>query len=470
MNNRAESLIVSKCQTPSIDENLFDSFQAAHLDRTATYTELSVTGERKSQAIEAFQRGEDVDLSAHQLSDERLQERLYALREWKEQLLSDNSIDADIKQIYRWRVNEDIAKLHILEASRSGDMRHFRRWNEFVYGKPDEDIYRASLDWVAHDAEVLLQKQNQDPAISQAAQTVLNLLEGERGYRELLIPEDEVFQQVRAHQFAPGGYFDQLLDGVDIPKDKKITPEIGNPILQHIITNNLKSDYGLRPSSSGSWSVNHAEKVVEYPENYSLSYERFVGLAAGHEIGQHYAEKVNGFLSVLQLLSSGLDRTEHGNEGTAMVREMSMYETFADFAKTPRWREIIRRGIGVGYGHGVGGIEPHTSQQTYALMNAIDTMYQTKLTPKDAEATAAKAHRKTGIFMVRTNRGVDGEQGGAFLKDKVYPEGHVKTWLTLATLGVKALDASLLGKYDINNPRHIKFLQDRGILPDNHVR
>ena len=459
MKIQREGLLVPESLTPPVDLELFESLQAARLDKTATYTQLSITGERKEAALVALRNGEDVDLTASHLDEETLRERLLALRGWKKDLLANDAIDPDLKQVYRWRVNEDIANVHLLEASRKGDMPRFRRWNEFIYDKPDEIVYRAALDWVANDAEQLLAKPDQKPAIIEAAQNVLSLIGNDRGYRELLIPEDEVFQEIREDQMQSGGYFEMLLDGVELPSEGKITKELGNAALQHIIVYNLKSDYGLRPSKTGDWSVNHAERFVEHPENYSLPLERFIGLPAGHEIGQHYLEYVNGMRADVRLLSRGLDRTEHGNESTALVREMALYKTFADFAKTVRWREIIRREVGIGFGYGVGDDEPRTTNEIYAFMNAIDTMYQAKLTPDDAEATAEKAHAKTGKYIIRTLRG-----GSVYLKDKVYPEGHETTWRTLAEKGPSALEDSTLGKYDINNSRHIQFLQNRGIV------
>lgn len=465
MKIRREGLLVPERTTPPVDLDLFETFQAAHLDKTAAYTEMSVTGERKEKALVELARGENVDLTIQDSDPARLQERLQALRAWKHNLLQDKSLDPELKQAYRWKVNENIANIHMLEASHSGDMARFRRWNEFIYGKPNEAVYRAALDWVAHDAELLLEKPDQKPAIAEAAQTVLSLLESERGDRELLVPDAAIFDAVRRDQLQPGGYFDLLLDGADIPREGKITKEIGNVALRHIITNNLKSDYGLRPSKTGDWSVNHADGYIEYPENYSLVPARFIGLPVGHETGQHYLEKINGLQADVRLIGSGLDRTEWGNESTAIVREMSQYETFADFAKTVRWRDILRREICIGYGHGIGAEQPRSSQQIMSFMSAIDRMYQSKLTPNDADATDAKTFDKTSKLLIRTLRGVDGSQGGVYLKDKVYLEGHVATWQTLAAKGPQALDDSTLGKYDINNSRHIVFLQNKGILP-----
>jgi hypothetical protein len=43
----------------------------------------------------------------------------------------------------------------------------------------------------------------------------------------------------------------------------------------------------------------------------------------------------------------------------------------------------------------------------------------------------------------------------------------VSNWLTAATRGPQAISEGDLGKFDINNPRHIQALQKVGLLPDN---
>ena len=464
MTIQREGLVIPETNTPPVDLELFESFQAAHLDKIDVYEQLTPTKERKQLGLDALRRGEEADFSVHEngrdLDEMVIAERLNTLQQWKHDLIADESLDADIKQAYRWKINEDIANLHMLEASRVGDMPRFRRWNEFIYGKPDEDIYRASLDWVAHDAEQLLDKSD-STAVIEAAQNVLAMLENERGYRELLVPDDETFQAVREDHLREGGYYALLLAGVKLPKTGKISNEEGEAILRHVVRNNLQSDYEPEDSPGAAWSVVHSRRTFRRPKVYNMLVKRFQGLGLGHEIGTHLLEYVNGTRGPVRLASRGLDRTEWGSEGRAIVREIVPYESFEEFGKIVRWRDILRRDIAIGYGWGVGQDEPRTTQQLYQFMKTIDTMYQTKLTPDDPVEIEEKAHKKTGDLLAdRVLRG-----GGVYLKDKVYAEGHVATWLTAALRGPRAISDGDLGKYDINNPRHIKFLQDKGVLP-----
>lgn len=174
---------------------------------------------------------------------------------------------------------------------------------------------------------------------------------------------------------------------------------------------------------------------------------------------------MNGFNGPIQLASSGLDRYELGNEGRALIREQVPFETFDEFGAVVRWRDVLRRHIAISYGHGVGDDEKgHSSAEVYNFLNAIDTMYQTKINPDDPEKTLGAAHKKSSDLVLRVLKGTNGAEG-AFLKDKVYLEGHVASWLTASLHGADTISQGDVGKFDINNPRHVTRLQRVGLLP-----
>lgn len=467
MKYERQGLLLPEQTQTQVDHEVLPGFEAAHLGAQETFKDLEVSKERQGAIKNAWHAGEDASLLTEHLDKEDLTARLGSLQEWKQELLDRDDIVPDIKQAYRWRINEDIARVHMLEASRSGDMRNFRRYNEFIYGKLDEDIYRGALDWVAHDAEVLLADPSTSDMAHMAAQNVLDMLEGKRGYREILVPSEEIFQAVREDHMRPKGYYALLLAGVKIPNEGKINNELGDPILRTVLTENLKSDYAIADASGASWSVAHSRGAVERPASYNLPWQRFIGLPLGHEIGSHLLEKENGKRGPLGLAAKGLDRTEAGNEGRATIREQIAYDTFDEFGGLVRWRDMLRRDIAIGYAEGVGEDGLKSSSETYAFINTIDIMYQAKLKPNDPlKAVQEKAQAKTDTLLLRILKGTDGK-GGAGLKDKVYLEGHVASWLTAALHGAERISEGDLGKFDINNPRHIALLQAHGLLPDN---
>ncbi len=466
MKYEREGLLLPQPKEQSPDAELFDSYTNLLSSGVETYKELSVAGDKKKSAIEALHSGENADLTADNLNISKIEEQKQELLDLKSELIVDDNIDPEYKKLYLWKINESIANMNILEASKNGNMRSFKKWNEFIYGKPNGEIYSAALDWVASDADKMISVPGQQQSVIDAAEKVLSLIGNCRGNRELICPNEDTFEKVRVDHMRPMGYYGLLLAGVEIP-DGKISNEVGDPILRHIVKNNLESPYELINASGSSWGVSHSNGTIERPESYNLPSKRFVGLGAGHEIGSHLLEKENGSRGPVSLASVGLDRYELGNEGRAVIREEVMYDSFAEFGKLPRWRDILRRHIAISYANGTtNGEKPKSSSEVFELINAIDVMYQSKLTPEDSEATISKANAKTDSLLLRVLKGTDGT-GGAYLKDKVYLEGHVACWKTANEKGPGAIFDGDLGKFDINNPRHITLLQNFGLLPDN---
>ena len=460
MTYEREGLLLPLREEPQIDAELYESLETVLGDGAAVYEQLNVSSDRKETIVEAWHSGEDASLTIDEVVEDNLLMKQAALRQWKQELLQRDDLDTDLKQLYRWKVNEHIASVNMLIASSKGDMINFRRWNEFIYGAPDEDIYRGALDWVAHDAENLIAEEGQNQAIIDAARNVLNLLSDKRGYRELLAPEEKTYEDVREDHMRTTGYYGLLLAGVEMPKGK-VTREVGDPILQQVLKN-IGSTKPIIDASGATWGV--AAEGVKRPKEYNMILKRFLGLGLGHEIGSHEIERINGTRGPLAIAAEGLDRYESGNEGRAVIREEVQYETFDAFGKILRWRDIMRRHIAISYASGVGEDAPHTSSETYDFMNTIDLMYQTKLKPTEPEVAFEAAQKKTDDLLSRVLKGTDG-RGGAYLKDKVYLEGHVSNWLQAATHGPKAISEGDLGKFDIANDRHLMTLQKFGLLP-----
>src|SRR5437868_5097993 len=129
MKYEREGLLLPKQTEAAEDQHLYESFSAAHLDAQETYKELSLQAHKKAHVFDKWHNGEDASLVADHLDNASLERRLDSLTSWKRELLAKQHIDQDIKQAYRWRINEDIASVYMLKASADGDMRSFRRWN-----------------------------------------------------------------------------------------------------------------------------------------------------------------------------------------------------------------------------------------------------------------------------------------------------------------------------------------------------
>lgn len=464
MSYERQGLLLEKPTQPAEDAPVLASMRIARENVGPTYKQLTLDPERKAHALEQLHNHQSPNMCAEQLDDVALSERLSAMRAWKRELLALEDIGADIKQAYRWMINEDMANIHMLRASAAGDMRSFQRWNEFIYGKPNEQIYTAALDWIAVDAEGLIETFGADSAPGEAAQVVLDAIGGKRGDKTLLMPDEEVFEVVRQDHMREGGYYALLLDGVQVPEEGKVDQEMGEPILTHIVRNNLHSDYEIAYVDGSTWGVDHSRGVVEVPRKYNMVIPRFKGLGPGHEIGTHLLERVNGERGPVAAAGRGLDRNERG-EGRAVLREQVVYENFDQFGRLVRWRDIMRRHIAISFACGTADDRPATAAGTYDFMYAIDLMYQTKLKPDDPEAASAGAQKKTDALIPRVLKGTDGT-GGAYLKDIVYLEGNVAVWHFAKEHGPGAISDGDLGKFDITNPRHVAILQKAGLLPE----
>lgn len=460
MNHKRDGLLLPERDAPQIDETL-DAKLAKSLGMSReTYSDLEVEAVKKLQIVDAWHNGRDHELLADHQDVGPFLDRKERLEMLRIELHDDQSIDVDLKDAYVRKIDEEIAKAVMVIASSTGDMELFREANESVYGKPDEDVYRAALDWIVHDAERLLETHSDRPTVVAAAQRVINLLGEQRGYREILAPEERVFEAVRQDHMRPMGYYGLLLSGVTVPEGK-ISNEVGDPILQTVLKN-IGSNYAISDADGASWSVAHSEEAVKRPGVYNMPRNRFIGLGAGHEIGSHLLERLNGERSPLKILVRGMDRYELGNEGRAVIREQVPYETFDEFGKLVRWRDILRRHIAISYATGVGEDSSHSSSEVYQLINTIDTMYQTKLTPDDLDAATQKAQQKTDTLLLRVLKGTDGTSG-AFLKDIVYLEGNIASWVTAAE-SPEAISDGDMGKHDINNPNHVRLLRKVGVL------
>lgn len=455
-------LLLPEATEPPRDIALYDAFKKALLDAPEIYKDLTMTPEAKEAAVAAWRRGEEADIRPLHLDESVLAERLTSLKKFKQEFITDTSLDLTIRQVYRWRVNEAIANVHMQICAFKGDEEGYRRWGEFVYGKPNTEIYRAALDFVANDADAMIASNPDNPAVVEAARDVLDRIGELRGDRSILSPNPETFAEVRADHFRrDSGYYALLFSGVEMPSSGKVTNEQGEPILEHILKNNLKSQYELVDAPGAAWGVVHSRAEVERPAVYNMLWQRFVGLGPGHEIGSHLLEYENGRRGPLRILSDiGLDRYELGNEGRALIREQVVYNTFEEFSKTIRWRDVLRRAIAIGFAHGTDVSPAHKQAETYEFMLAIDRMYQTRVSPDDLEKIGRISSNKTETLLTRMYR------GGVYLKDKVYLEGNVACYKAAEQKGAEIISFGDTGKHDIANDRHIEALQNYGVLPE----
>ncbi|HSX30922.1 MAG TPA: hypothetical protein VLE99_03330 [Candidatus Saccharimonadales bacterium] len=445
-----------------LDGPLFDALYAA-TDAKETYQLLTIPTGRRAELLADFaESGAEPDLSATHLDLSELEVQHTILWTFKAWLLSGSNADVppDVIQMYRWKVNEQIANIRIARASLLGDTERFRRYNVFVYGEPDPQVAAAVADWFRSDA--LTHAGSEHQPVRDAAAELLHLVADRGGQRQDLVPDPVAFQRVRAEHYRDGGYYALLLAGVELPRTGPVTTEIGNAALLQVRANLGAGDYAIVDAAAGAWSVNNRQREVSRPATMNMILERFVGLV-GHEWGSHVLEWLNGTLSGVGLAALGFDRYENGNETRALLREEVVYKSFDEFAKTRRWQDVMRRQFAIALGHGTPGYEPMTFGQVHAVLSTVDRLWERARTPGNPERADARARQRTDDLLMRVLKGTNGK-GGAYLKDKVYLEPHADLWQAAGD------NPAIIGhgdrlKCDMLNERHTNFAAERGIIP-----
>jgi hypothetical protein len=332
----------------------------------------------------------------------------------------------------------------------------FQVANQAQYDMPDPKIFAAACAWLR--AEAARHVANSDPEISAAARGVLELipdLGADPGY---LQPDAGTFRRVRELHYRPGGFFDQLLAGADVPTSGLITQTGGDAIVRQAIKN-IGSDYRSTTSPGDLWGVDHVNKTVIHPSAYALNRAGFIGIIA-HEIGSHLLERTNGLRQPLRLLGLGLNHYERLNEGRALLREQLIFDDPAAFeAHSFGWRYNILLHVAISCGAGLTG-RTYGFIQVYELILAVCRLWKLTRTP-----TTKIDREPAGVFAwhlaTRALAGTDGS-GGAYYKNIVYLEGNIRSWQLAKTDPAVILRCDG-GKFDLTNPEHRKILEDLNV-------
>jgi hypothetical protein len=252
----------------------------------------------------------------------------------------------------------------------------------------------------------------------------------------------------------PGGFYDLLFGHASLPTKGVIETAAGDRLLTRLLVALNALGYRLADTDDGFWGVRYGTQAIVRPAQYVLPAVQFLGIV-GHEIGSHLLERLNGQRQLLQLLGSGLAHYEQGNEGRALLREQVVHASWADFAATARWHEILRRHFAVCLGLGYGNDQPRNFVEVFSIMHAVDTLWSMVETNNTTAAQVA-ADTATWDLLVRVLKGTDGT-GGAFAKDIIYLEGNLAAW-QIAAQDPAQIMLGDSGKFDIANPEHLAII------------
>ncbi|MBT4153497.1 MAG: DUF1704 domain-containing protein [Candidatus Magasanikbacteria bacterium] len=355
----------------------------------------------------------------------------------------------DVKQAYRWKINEKIAEVRMMKAALNGNMKRFSKYTSFVYGEPSAQVFGYTLATESKKAHDALSSDN--PDIAAAAQQLIEILPEGSAHDVAALPTQNI---VDAMQVQTLDAFSEAMAAVDTKVEQYEAGQI-QEVFREAMSSLELTGWTVEVVDTGktSISVNQEEKKVVVPEGRSMTAKKLQQLIV-HEIGTHVARRVNGEHSKLQLLGLGLDRYERGEEGVATMREQAVTGDVQDFAG-------MAGHLGIALARGVDG-QKRGFREVYEIIRA--QMYLEKLlSGMDPAAASGKADTLAYNRSVRVFRGTDGKTPGVcFTKDMIYREGNIDIWNLVGEDPDAAMQFSV-GKYDPSNPEHLALLSRLGI-------
>lgn len=416
-----------------LDARWYGRFEAVNFE---DYEKLTGNKSVREKAKADFLSGEieNPTLDYPELESFDLDEREAELLSLKEDVLELEQNEA-VKKIYRTKINELLATLRMLRATKNGDDRKFSRYADFIYGKPEaEDVGYV----IEHVKELIaINEESEDQEKREAAQRLGAIFSG-----IVLKSGEGVDKSI-------------LPDGQDIPGKLESVDE-AVLVLEDALREIGADDWRVvvdTETGISNFSVSQEHKIVRVPSEEKLlarniSKKKLKGLLE-HEIKTHVARRSNGERSKLQLLGLGLDRYLKAEEGIATYAEQQVTGA-SDFAGIPRF-------LSIALAKGVNG-QPLDFRQTHKLM----TDYRLLSSPKK-DVTLEHATATAYNDCVRIFRGTTCDTPGAvYPKDMSY-FGNRAIW-TLVSENSDVVETFKVGKYDPNNSEHVALLTQLGIL------
>lgn len=473
--NRIES------KKESLDERWFSRLRKLTITE---FTWLVGNKEHRNEQKKKFLNGEveNPDLDYPKINIEKIRERERELLELKEDIIN-NEENKVIRDVYRPKINEYIAQTRMLKCTAEGDDRRFARYSKFIYGEPDSEIFRYTLQELRSvvDENVF----SADSEIRDAAQRLnAEFFEGFMfvDENEIRFPEHAKAKPAKKEgeerkykaQEIRDEFEGSLLEmfygesGMILSKDlfegatekgwkiKSISnPEASGEDLKEIVSRLRAQGWSVVVDKNiASITVLRGEGRIKIPEESALSPIQLKALI-GHEIKTHVARTEKGRRSKLRILELGLDRYIRGEEGLATYAEQKIKgaESFSGFPGH----------LAIALASGLDG-KKRDFRETFEVLKDY---FFIKSKIKDKKEALKEAETLAWNRCVRTFRGTTCKtKGSCFTRDIVYREGNIGIWDVL-TKNPQEERRFSVGKYDPANPRHIWILDQLGINDDD---
>ena len=92
-----------------------------------------------------------------------------------------NERNETLKQVYRWKINEKLAELRMLTATKNGNDHRVSHYSRFIYGSPEKEIYNYTLSQIKKivDEKILSSDFEIKAAVVKIKETLLQNLSSE---------------------------------------------------------------------------------------------------------------------------------------------------------------------------------------------------------------------------------------------------------------------------------------------------
>ncbi len=433
----------------AIDTRWYSTFESLGAFQAYEYLDGDKT-ERKTQRT-LFESGEiEQPILDYPLIDPN------KLNAWEEGLLSlkrdimEQEQNETVQMAYRRKINEKIAEVRMLRATLRGDLRRFRRYCEFIYGRPSRDVFSYTIRQLRIDATSA--ESSEGDSISSAARDLLEVLPDVTAVdSHIEFPDSDIIDSTRS-VLMPAT--DLLIGAESLPNAQFASTEI-QLTFQNVL-NSLQAEGWsviIVESSKTGISVDHETKQVKIPSVRSLSAVKLRSLIA-HELGTHVQRRLNGERSKLMLLGLGLDRYERGEEGIATLKEQVIDPSVKDFSG-------LEGHLAISLAYGLDGT-PRNFREVYDILKKHFYLKELR-SGKNPEKAEKSAQTSAWSRCVRTFRGTNcSERGVCFTKDLIYREGNIGVWDVVRSNPDEMMRFQV-GKYDPSNPDHIYILGQLGI-------
>mgnify|MGYP000909585583 CR=1 FL=1 len=375
---------------------------------------------------------------------EVLQQKEDSLLRLKEEII-DQEPNEVVRQAYRWKINEKVAELRMLQATASGDMRRFKRYADFIYGKPSQDVFSYVVDLARSDTDRFMS--SADPQEKKAAEDVQAILPQnlERAVA-FTPPEQSDVDTLREFTEKKMGNLIALTGGGEEELNREQIGQAFEEAFKVVGADNWQ--VVIDTGSRVTMAVNQAQEKVFIPTKIPISKPaKDMAKLLIHEIGTHVARRIKGERSKLMLLGLGLDRFIAGEEGVTGAMEQAMDNYVDPFDVDMKYI------LGIGLAQGLDG-RKRDFRGVFEVLKKQWTMREMAQGKKLPEAEKA-AEQTAYNTCTRIFRGTDCKTPGAcYPKDMGYREGTLNTWEVIRT-NPDEMQRFCVGKYDPHNARHL---------------